>query len=105
MDITINQALNFWNQLVTAYMKCNTYGGDVAEIYLYSMMEHSSTFTHNPDSPFIAEEVASAKATILMLAKRFEKEYDCSVTQEDGEPLTLPGTWRWRIQVTRNKSV
>ena len=105
MNITINQALNFWDQLVTAYMKCNTYGGDVAEIYLYSMMEHGPTFAHNPDSTLVVEEVESAKATILALVKRFEKEYDCLVTQEDGEPLTLPGTWRWHFQVTRNESV
>ena len=35
LNITINQAINFWNQLVKCYYNNNPYGGDSTEIYTY----------------------------------------------------------------------
>lgn len=48
LNITINQALNFWNQLVKCYYN-NSYGGDSTEIYTYTMMPHSPFYANNPD--------------------------------------------------------
>jgi hypothetical protein len=82
--LTVNQALNFWDQLVGCYYNCNTYGGDVCEIYLYTMMEHKPTFAHSPNSVFVEDEVVVAKRNILDLIKRFQNAYDCLVTMENG---------------------
>jgi hypothetical protein len=104
MHLTINQALNFWDELVTAYMGCNTYGGDVAEIYLYTMMEHTPTFAHNPQSTLMDDEVRRAKLAMLDLIQRFQKKYDCLVTMDNGDPVILEGRHRYHLQVTRNES-
>ena len=99
-SISINQALNFWDQLVRCYYGENTYGGYGCEIYQYTMMEHSPTFARNPDSKFCEDEVKEAKASMLQMIERFEKRYLCTIL-EDGETPTLEGTWRYHLSVKR----
>lgn len=101
MNISINQALNFWNQLVRCYFKVSRYDRDTCEIYLYTMMEHYPTFANNPDSIFVKEEVEGAKEAMRSLIRRFETEYECRVIEEDGT-LTLEGTYRFHLQVVHN---
>lgn len=109
MYISINQALNFWDQLVTAYLNENTYGGDVAEIYLYSMMEHRPTFAANPESKFCKDEVGRAKQAMRDLIKRFESTYLVKVMEalpidsdeEEFGEVTLDGTHRYHLKVVR----
>jgi hypothetical protein len=100
MYLTINQALNIWDKLVSAYYGTNTYGGNVAEIYLYECMEHSPIFARNSQSTFAQDDVERAKYALKDLMNRFRELYsDARLTDEEGAPVELIGTHRWHIKV------
>jgi hypothetical protein len=98
MNISINQVLNFWDQLVACFYGVSTFDGTRCEIYLYTMMEHSPTFANNPDSKFCEDGVREAKDAMFKLIARFEERYECTVL-EDGEKPRLEGTWRYHLDV------
>jgi hypothetical protein len=104
MYISPIQAITFWDQLVRAYHGCANYGGDVAEVYLYSMMSHSPVFANNPDSRFAEDVVAQAKQSMRELIAYFESTYPYSQVLEGTDEGTygaveLEGTWRYYLKV------
>jgi hypothetical protein len=83
MHLSINQALNFWDQLVKAYHNQNSFGGDTAEVYTFTMMEHSPFYANNPNGDFAAQDIAKATKAMYDLIVRFQDTYKCSVTCEE----------------------
>jgi hypothetical protein len=122
-NLSINQALTFWDRLTRCYHRVDHYGGSVAEIYISSMMEHSSIFANNPNSTFCKDEVEGAKKAMRSLISKFEKTYPDARVQEvttvdtDGpveyedlaegvslvERFPLQGTWRVYLRVTKQE--
>lgn len=89
MYISINQALNFWDELIQCYYGVNGYGGNVCEIYISSMMEHSSLYANNPTGAMSESERRHACEAMADLVSRFEDRYsDATVTLHEG-PINL----------------
>ena len=87
MQITINQALNFWDSLVVCYFKhpvgYKSVGTDTVEIYPTQMMEHSPIFESHPEFEFSKEAVRRATSAMYDLILRFQKHYHCKVECEE----------------------
>jgi hypothetical protein len=107
LNLSINQALTFWDELVSAYHGDNPYGDNVAEIYLHSMLEHCNTFAHNPKSTFVENEIKQAKENMIALIRRFEQRYNAVVIEDYGfrdfGPVTLNGVHRFHLKVVRKE--
>jgi hypothetical protein len=105
INVSLNQVLTLWDELIACKYKCNTYGTDVCEIYIYTAMEHSSTFAQNPKSTFCADQVLEANANIHTICRMFEKRHNCVVEFESGDSIDLlldvnnPFTWRIHLRV------
>ncbi len=104
--ISITQILNIWDQLHAAMQKTNTYGGDVAEIYVYAAMSHSPTFAKNPSSMFCREEVREANQAIYDICREFMHRHNVDIVFEsDSELESLldmgaeSNTWRIHLRV------
>ncbi|MET0980105.1 MAG: hypothetical protein ABWX90_02515 [Candidatus Saccharimonadales bacterium] len=89
LHVSPNQINTLMNNLNDCLLQKNSYGSDVCEIYIYSMMEHSPTFANNPDSQFCADAVERAKRNIVALCKNFAQNNEVIVTFEDGTPLSV----------------
>ena len=77
INITVNQALTFYAQLTKCLTNTNGYGGDTAEIYVYTLMEHSPSYASNRESTFAQEDVKQAIDALLRLCARFIADQDC----------------------------
>lgn len=107
MFISPNQAIDLWDELVDCYYDSNGYGGTVAEIYIHTMMEHSNTYAHNPQSTMCEDESRNACQALYAICKKFESRYKCAVVFEGGEPLeilkTEPLSWRIHLKVVKEE--
>ncbi len=107
MNVSITQALDLWDQLHAAMEGRNSYGGHVAEIYIYTLLGHSSIFARNPGDSLVKEEVLAANTALLTLCKRFAKQHNVIIAFEDGTTLDIldgkgdPFTWRVHLRVTK----
>lgn len=89
MNISMNQAINLWDELHSALQGKNGYGGDTAEVYLYSMMEHSPSYARGHAAMFASSSIEHAGHEIYALVNRFEGKHSCFVTMEEGELAEL----------------
>lgn len=80
MNLTINQALNFWAQLFTAWNGENIYARDTAEIYLKTMMEHCYQADFQPDSVTAKQAFQVALDNIFCLLKKFRDTFGGEIT-------------------------
>lgn len=106
MRMTNYQAMMLWDELARAYHGMNSYGGDVAELYISRCMEHSSIFANNPDSALVKDDLREAGKNIIAVVELFQQRYSCLVTMEEGPLEDLASgeyTWRVHLKVTKGK--
>ena len=85
------QAVTLWNELMLAYIGKNGFGGDTAEIYIHSMMAHSSIFAHNYGSYLCRPSVIQANLDIRNIARTFARHYNVMIQLQEGQ-LAKMGT-------------
>lgn len=87
MHITINQALNFWDNLVACYFKhpvgYKSVGTDTFEVYPTQMMEHLSLYESHPEFELSKDKSRVATSAMYDLILRFQKHYYCRVECEE----------------------
>jgi hypothetical protein len=105
MYVTINQAVNFWHELVGCYYSDNGFGGDTAEIYIHTMMEHSNSYAQKMEGNSSEEARRNACQAMYNLCKKFEALYNCKVEFADGASIEVlnqqPLSWRIHLKVVR----
>lgn len=98
------QIINVWAQLTNCLLGTNKYGGDVAEIYLTSLMQHSAFVAHNPQGSFARDDFRAANRALYDICMLFAERHNAKVEFEDGTPLRelkapIPYTHRVHIRV------
>lgn len=106
-NLSINQLLDVWNELVRAYYGENGFGGDTAEIYAYQLMP-CSPLAERGDADAQAHRGAMAGQSLRNILLKFSEDFNCSVYINDGNEriglagdLFLGGT-RVHVKVVRN---
>lgn len=91
--LSMRQALAVWSELEQAYHGTNRYGGDVAEVYEYSVQSRSPA-VENAEGQTAAmarmQQSYDAKAALADLFREFEVQRDCQI-EVDGR-----GVADWR---------
>ena len=106
LSVSVTQALVLWDQLHAAMNGTNSFGSDVAEIYVHTLMGHSPSFAQSPKSQFSKEPAVQACTALYHFCKMFEEQHDVVITFAEGEPLDElldveePATWRVHLRVT-----
>ena len=84
MNISIDQALNIWYELELAFQGKNSFGGDMAEIYCYTLMPHSPAYARNPQSEMFADTMEKlyrdAKNSLCGVINKFIEKHKCLIT-------------------------
>lgn len=73
IDVTPAQIMGLWEQLMECLYNDNKYGGHVAEIYLYTVMQRDPLIEMNRESPRAIERFAEANQTLYELCRIFEE--------------------------------
>jgi len=110
MYMSINQAVNTFDELVRCYYECNTFGSHTAEVYMFRTLEHCPALANNPDSEMFSEERERAKQNLRDIIAMFESRYpDAKVHEVIGpneddvvRPVRLEGSWRWYLRVIKD---
>lgn len=84
---TTHQALCLYDELVQCYHGTNGYSGNTAEVYVYTMMEHSSLYTLHPEHSALTTEIVSALEDVYRIVQWFQERYTCEITLDDGVPI------------------
>jgi hypothetical protein len=93
-SMSIEQALDVWDQLEDAKEGKSSYGGDVAEIYAYRLNPHSPRMVLGGEGE---EEFGPRfEANLKWLVAMFEKKRGCKVE-------ILDDTWFHRVHVKVTK--
>ncbi len=78
------QLIRLWSELEQAYYGDNRYGGDTAEIYAYTVMEHSPIFAHADGFEQRKQEhYHQAAKTLYEVLTLFETMRECQVYIND----------------------
>jgi hypothetical protein len=111
------QILVIWDQLTECLYDDNSYGGDTAEIYFYTILPNNPSIdTLRRDENYTGfmadaakEAVRCANASYVAVLKHFEKVHNAKVTVTDGgvpeglDWIVDYGTWhRMHVKVTPN---
>ena len=86
LSVSVVQALSVWEQLTQALYGDNPYGGDVAEIYVHTVMPHSPLAAQPLGESGITLYRAGCR-TLHGLCRLFEKRMDAVVTNPDGSSI------------------
>lgn len=81
INLSINQLLDVWNELVRAYYGENAYGGNVAEIYAFRLMP-SSPLAEQGDYGAQSDRAARAAESLAAVMRKFSEYFDCAVYLE-----------------------
>jgi|SRR3989339_361252 len=103
INLSINQLLVIWGELVSAYFGKNKFGGDTAEIYVSSLMSRSP-LAERGDVEAQARVAALADQSLRNVMLKFSEDYDCAV-YVDGVGLggeKMADSPRWHVKVTNN---
>jgi hypothetical protein len=85
-NVSMNQALQLWSELIDAYYEKNNYGGNVAEIYAYSLMPYVPTYAQNKKFDEWAEDIEiRTSKTLYNFLKKFKEDYNCKIFIEYNE--------------------
>ena len=83
INLSINQLLKVWGELVQAYCGKNKFGGDTAEIDACQLMPYSPLAEQgNADAQ--AYRGAMAARSLRNLALKFSEDFNCAVYIQDG---------------------
>lgn len=117
VNITVKQALNFCMSMDDAFYNHNSYGGDTAEVYAYSLMPNEPLYANCvrndtiPESDILRdafmEVVHDCAEALYELLTYYAKIRECRITVDE-RPLGpwLKKEWqlhRWHIKVVRKK--
>ena len=84
MYISIEQAMDVYNELIDAKNGVNNFGGTVAEIYVYKVMPNSPTYDMNITGKYFDEEnrmlERKAAEDFHSLCHIFSKKHEVSIT-------------------------
>jgi hypothetical protein len=79
------QLVRLWSQLEQAYYGDNGYGSDTAEIYAYTLHEHSPSLMHQDatEGGLLYENqqemYKNAEESLVSVLKWFEKQRNCNI--------------------------
>jgi hypothetical protein len=103
--LSVVQALALWSLLDDAYYGHSHFGGDVAEIYVYTLMAHSTLVSEcmrrSDPIPYLRklaeEDVHEANETFLHLLAHFSKERNAivEIKRWDGESAQFSEIGPW----------
>jgi len=114
--VSIDQALDVWTQLVEAYHGQNGYGGNVAEIYVYTLCRNlpaeAAGLQDDPgrDVYGVIKAYRAANLALVALCNRLETYYDDAIVEvefnEKWRASTIVSDYpnnrhRWHVRVTR----
>jgi len=82
------QLLALWVQLEDAYNNVNRYGGDIAEIYAYTLQQHSPMLDKNTSFGQEARTFAAMQAaeSLMAVVKVFQEQRDCKIQIDEKAP-------------------
>lgn len=107
-SMSVAQALGVWTELARAYYGEAHYGGDVAEIYAYTLLPNMpSAIGGRPVSPSTVERhrglYRSAARALAELCVAFEAKWECQVAIDGSSPgdwaATLGASFAHRVHV------
>jgi hypothetical protein len=84
LDVSATQIMGLWEQLLQCVHGTNSYGGSVAEIYLYTVMPRDPYTEHNRESEHAREAFAAANQTLYDLCRMFEKRNGVRLAMFEG---------------------
>ena len=79
-NLSVEQAIDVWEELKDAYNDEANFGGKTSEIYAYRLMPYSPSFAQNPNSDFHSDEHKElcklAGFNLLQLCRQFTRKHD-----------------------------
>lgn len=106
LNISPGQIMHIWENLMDCLHGRNGYGGDTAEIYLYTVMQHSPIVAHDQMEGRVSdrcrEVYLEAARTLHGLCRIFEDRQKVRIELEDGEldDLLGPQIFDHRVRLT-----
>jgi len=85
INLSINQLLFVWNELVSAYYGVNAYGGNVAEIYAFRLLPCDPLAEHG-DKEAQDERMMLAAESLFAIMRKFSEDFRCAVYPERHGP-------------------
>ncbi len=79
LHLSQSQLIRIWSELEQAYYGDNRYGSDTAEIYAYTVMEHSPIFAHDGFDERKQEYYKQAAQTLYKVLTLFETMRGCRI--------------------------
>lgn len=102
VDLTQRQLLNLWSELVDAYYGKNGFGGNVAEIYAYTILPNNPARNYPEETDFLekarAEDSAVAGNNLFAVLELFRDRYNCTY-KIDGFEVDSPVYFLHRVHV------
>lgn len=89
LDISTNQLLDLWAELIEAYHGVNKFGGNTAEIYAYSIMRRDPTAdlaraSGRAMAKDVLDQERRAKLDLIAVLRLFKSKYECTCRVEVG---------------------
>ena len=103
INISINQLLKVWGELVLAYAGKNKFGGDAVEIWAYQLMPFSPAMESDVSEKGARRNTVVGQSLRNVLVK-FSEDFDCAV-YVDGVNLSdvkIMDSSLWHVKVTPN---
>lgn len=102
MYLSTHQAINLWDELLSAFYGKNSYGDHTAEIYLSNYMEYCPHYAANAKSEFAAEAVRKAHYSVHEILLVFQRKHACKFQVEGMSDIDELLTDRWigRFHIT-----
>jgi hypothetical protein len=89
LSVSPVQLIDLWDQLSSAKAGENKYAGDVAEVYIHSVMPHSFHLADDPRSARHNESLYIAGSNIHAICRLFEERHKVIVEFDDGGSIDL----------------
>ena len=87
-QVSTLQIMQLWEELMACVYGKNGYGGNVAEIYLYTVMPSCPYVTDDIESKQADQEFENANKNLYDLCKLFEKRRNVKLFMFEGEKPT-----------------
>lgn len=78
LNLSINQLLHVWGELVRAHDGQNTFGGNMAEIYAWMLMP-CSPMAERGNEKAMAQRKARAWQSLRAMLEKFAEDFGCEV--------------------------